>query len=294
MEIISVDTLVREQILSGKDDDAVVRSVQTQVGQLEKRGTQIDWTASRPTNPFWYEGLDRNSKGRKLGKKQTASAMTRYILDSLVTQVRKALELPTVFTDPEGESDEEHELGSTRSSRNVTTKDCQGILYATRPSEVLTHDTRDLFRQLIPILWALGGQVARRWHLDESHRDDLVQEARERIWRNLHKFDGRGWFRAWAAAVARNAMIDYAKREAGQAAADPLLVEIPAEGLDVETLLDLRAALQIAKDSRLLMQRHLLGLTEAELASVEGYNPSSRAISMRLSRAREHMLLLVA
>jgi RNA polymerase sigma factor (sigma-70 family) len=309
MEIINGESLVRDAVARGLDDETVVQSVQSKIGQLQKQGVKLDWSAFRDPNPFWHEGFGRDRRGRRIGRKRTESALTRYMIEWLIPAVRResarAEQLPKVFTEltvgssSEAASDwnvgspEETDIPCERSSRNVTTKDSGGILFATRPHEVRAHDADDLFRQLIPILWKISGEVVRFWNLPPMHRNDLVQEARTRIWAKLSTYNGEGWFKSWAASVARSAMSDYVARERRHASRI-LDEEVPASEADADAILDLHTGLRSAKDGRLLVLHDLLGCSERELAAAEGYEPDSRAISMRLSRARKEMCPFLA
>ena len=253
MTHIRIDSLVRDQIEAGKDDEAVLRSVRTRIGQLEKNGVNLDWSAFKPTNHFWFEGMSRGRDGRKLGRRATQSAITEYMIDSIIESVRKemakARQLPEVFVDTEQELRQEplaSKSGSSRSSRNVTTKDPTSILFATNARDIRSHDPNELFRQLTPILWKISGEVLTRWQLPVVERDDLFQAARERIWRKLPTYQGRGWFKSWAATLARNAMIDYASHQPPQIATT-LDEEQATTDRDHDEILDLHTALRSAR-----------------------------------------------
>lgn len=122
--------------------------------------------------------------------------------------------------------------------------------------------------------------------------DDVVQETFLRLLRGLERFDERRSFRPWLARIARNAAFDALgarKKLAGgrelSESSEPRDTEFVRAAAGREAAAQARAALGSLPDDQraLLVQRHELGMTQAELA--ESWEVSERTIRNRLEAA---------
>jgi RNA polymerase sigma-70 factor, ECF subfamily len=118
---------------------------------------------------------------------------------------------------------------------------------------------------------------------DRELAEEVVQETFTSVWRNADAFDaGKGSVRTWLYGIARNAVIDCARRRARRL---PLPRFEPAEGDDpVSTPIEqalLRWQLQLAfarltpEHREMLRLGHFGGLSVKEIAEVTGLPPGT-------------------
>lgn len=132
----------------------------------------------------------------------------------------------------------------------------------------------------------------RRLSGERTLAEDLLQETFLRVHQHLEGFDRARPFRPWLFQIARNAAFDaLRRRDKGKAShdvyeqdpsqSDPVLKTLAAA--EAQHAAE-RALVNISDESRaLLLQRHGLGLTQAELAQTWGV--SERTIRTRLRKA---------
>jgi RNA polymerase sigma factor (sigma-70 family) len=149
--------------------------------------------------------------------------------------------------------------------------------------KILSTPITILLRNRIPLVRKLAGKVRRACSLEDSHFDDLVQEGWQKVYEKLHLFHGRSSFDTWVWAVAKNAMLDYARRvnrvrahERTIGAADDTGVE-PDFSDSYLTRRVILEALRDVPDSELLLYQ-ALGYQDAEI--------SDENLRMRRRRAR--------
>ncbi|HLF69347.1 MAG TPA: sigma-70 family RNA polymerase sigma factor [Actinomycetota bacterium] len=131
-----------------------------------------------------------------------------------------------------------------------------------------------------------------------SHPDDLTQEVFARAWGALPRFNGRYQFSAWLLRIARNLMIDEARRRLrAPTLTDPVDLEKlePIDPTDhvweaVRSDATARSVREVLADMPMrqrtvLVLREIEGLSYSEIAAVMGTN--DRAIEGILRRARE-------
>ena len=129
--------------------------------------------------------------------------------------------------------------------------------------------------QLVQRFTPFVRSVVRRTGTNASTADDVVQETMLRLWRHAHRFDpARGSEPTFIAAVARNAAIDAARREACRPSTPtPELQELappmPSPTESVSTALAVRAALaQLTPDQHELVRlAYFEQLTQPEIAA---------------------------
>lgn len=131
-----------------------------------------------------------------------------------------------------------------------------------------------------------------------SHPDDLTQEVFARAWRALPRFNGRYQFSAWLLRIARNLVIDEARKQLrAPTVTDPVDLE-KLEQVDptdtvwesVRSEVTARSVREVLADMPIkqrtaLILREIEGLSYSEIAAVMGTN--DRAIEGILRRARE-------
>lgn len=138
-----------------------------------------------------------------------------------------------------------------------------------------------------------GGLLAAvvRRHAPGLDADDLMADALLAIWQNADRFDRRGSFRNWAAAIARYRAIDAVRREirtrpeGGAAELDLLAGHTPDEYFALE-LEDMFRGLASA-DRNLLLRRYFYGDTPERIAKEQGLTLS--AVNTRVSRAKKRL-----
>ena len=126
----------------------------------------------------------------------------------------------------------------------------------------------------------------------EAQAEDLAQDVFVRVFRSLHTFDGgRGTFRQWLAAVARNVARRHWGRRPGPDCFDPDLAEEvlaapPEGGADREEVAALRACIAAlpAELQRVVRLRYVEGRTTRGVAEAAGMPEST--VRLRLQEAK--------
>lgn len=140
---------------------------------------------------------------------------------------------------------------------------------------VLGADQRVFTSLMRPYVAPIRGYLG-RFVTDVADADDLTQETLLKAWNQLHRFDGRGRFKAWLFAIAHREFLQHARgkrrywramsglrREpGGMAVSDNAAVA----GVDVATVL---ASMDEDTRAMVLLSRGL-GLTHVEIATVTG------------------------
>ena len=159
----------------------------------------------------------------------------------------------------------------------------------------------DALRSIAPQLKQMASNYARTGHLDA---DDLMQEARIRIWHTYATYDAKHPFRSWALTVAYNCMTDVYRKSLRHAC---LRLDAPAciSGDDgqpmrygdtlADTQEDFAARLERAAwvaqlltyttpERAALLLRSNAGYTEAEMAAEFGLTEGT--VKSRMHRAK--------
>lgn len=116
---------------------------------------------------------------------------------------------------------------------------------------------------------------------DEASTRDALQETLVAAWQGLPRLKDRGRFWPWLCGIGAHKAADIAR-----AARDAPLRDAEASQPNEDELLDLRAALAALPDPFLevLLLRHLLGFSEAEVAEALGVRVGT--VKSRGNRAR--------
>lgn len=145
-------------------------------------------------------------------------------------------------------------------------------------------------RALVEQYGGLLRAVIRR-HAPGMDEEDLLADALLAIWQNIDRFDRRGSFKNWAAAVARYRAIDAVRRAArSMPAGHAAQLEALGGGtLDEYLTLELDDLFRglPAADRELLMARYYYGETAEGLADRHGITVG--ALNTRLTRARQRL-----
>lgn len=145
-------------------------------------------------------------------------------------------------------------------------------------------------RALVEQYGGLLRAVIRR-HAPGMDEEDLLADALLAVWQNIPRFDRRGSFKNWAAAVARYRAID-AVRKAARSLPVGEAAQMEALGggtLDEYLTLELEDLFRglSAADRELLMARYYYGETAEGLAARKGVTVG--ALNTRLTRARQRL-----
>ncbi len=130
---------------------------------------------------------------------------------------------------------------------------------------------------------------------DERDRDEAMSDVLLRVWNSADQFDpNQGSWTSWLSAIARNAAIDRARRNAP--AGSELTEDIPAPDADPEQALlrrEQKRALQIAlagleeADKILFYRKYYYRQSTAQIAAE--YGTTERAIEGRLYRIKKKL-----
>ena len=143
---------------------------------------------------------------------------------------------------------------------------------------------QEAFHALLPLL---RGAV-RRYTRNETHVQDILQEAFIRIFQNMNQFDERkGAFTSWSTRIAINTAINEGKKRARHQGVD-LEVHIPVEPSVIQdmALEDLVNTLKaMPEEQHLVLNLHLVdGYSHKEISDMIGI--TSEMSRQRLTRAR--------
>ncbi len=130
---------------------------------------------------------------------------------------------------------------------------------------------------------------------DERDRDEAMSDILLRVWNRIDQFDpALGSWTSWLSAIARNAAIDRARKNASGGSA--LAEDIPAPNQDPEKELlrkEQQRALHIAlnalapSDKALFYRKYYYRQSTAQIAAE--YGTSERAIEGRLYRIKKRL-----
>lgn len=130
---------------------------------------------------------------------------------------------------------------------------------------------------------------------DERDRDEAMSDVLLRVWNRIGQFDPeQGSWTSWLSAIARNAAIDRARKNA--AVGSELTEDIPAPNADPEKALlrkERQRALHIAlnaleqSDRALFYRKYYFRQSTAQIAAE--YGTSERAIEGRLYRIKKKL-----
>jgi RNA polymerase sigma-70 factor (ECF subfamily) len=112
---------------------------------------------------------------------------------------------------------------------------------------------------------------------DEHGAEDVTHDVFAKLPAVLARYEERGLaFSGWLLRVAHNAALDELRRRATRATGEAPALEVIAEDRREESA-DVRAALRrVPRDQReVLLLRHLVGLTSAEIATRLGKSPDA-------------------
>jgi DNA-directed RNA polymerase specialized sigma24 family protein len=216
--------MVLESMRDGKRGDQLVNTIMGRIGWYKGRGIQAHWQPSpRGLHPFALEGikgkrrraeiviegwerefeLDGYSLYPPINPFQAVTPESLHPLDSSeILSDTETANQTTPTTQPE--IDVSFETSKTlvpKRDRDVT----QGWRILQKPID-------QLIRDLTPIHFELAGKIRRTYTLNQSWQDDLIQEARMEVWKQLPRYQGRAAFTTWAWNVSWTAMLKYTQR----------------------------------------------------------------------------------
>ena len=132
---------------------------------------------------------------------------------------------------------------------------------------------------------------------DAHDRDDCISEITVRIWEKVEQFNAsRGSLTAWLTAVARNAALNYARKNARSAGLDEISPDTPSPEptpeeivLQKERQAELRSALGklSPKDRVLFYRKYYYRQPTAQIAAELGM--TERAVEGRLYRLKQRL-----
>lgn len=132
--------------------------------------------------------------------------------------------------------------------------------------------------------------------------EDLAQEALLEAWRSVHKLHDPAGRERWLAAIARNVCLRWTRKSVRAQVSliadgeepetpDSLDIEADLDQRELGELLDRALALLPAETRQVLIEHHIDGLSQAEVAA--HIQISEDAVSMRLSRGRRALRRLL-
>ena len=288
----------------GRSGDYLANCVLSRLGTYQKQGLQPDWASQQPKAmlPVGFHGFGRDADGKRLSKKQTQTQIARYIIGHWEREIGQSGELlfspiRVVEADHEFPIDQTHSPTGRSSSHapdagrgeyvplgtSQTLDDAQGW-DVTLAQRIFRIPPDKLLRDLTPTHRKLARKIRQAFSLEESLTDDLIQEARLRVFENLHRFEGRSAFTTWAYTVSKRAMIDHAKRIVRRRDHEVLDLEPAHISSDFADNTDLRltlvSALKQVPDSDLLLYQ-TFGYEDKEIAD--------NNLRMRRLRARHRL-----
>jgi RNA polymerase sigma factor (sigma-70 family) len=135
-------------------------------------------------------------------------------------------------------------------------------------------------------------RFVRRLVGDATLAEDVLQETFFRVYQHLSRYESDRPFRPWLFRIARNAALNALrarrKLQLSEKACEGVdSGRVPAQAAAREAAAEARLALQGLPDEQqaLLLQRHLLGMTQVELA--ESWGCTERTIRNRLEVATQ-------
>ena len=154
--------------------------------------------------------------------------------------------------------------------------------------EGIARKEEEAARALVEQYGGLLRSVIRR-HAPGLDEEDLLADALLAVWQNIHRFDKRGSFRNWAAAVARYRAIDAVRKAARSMPAGDRLEALGGATLDEYLTLELEDMFRglSSADRDLLLARYYYGETAEGLAARHGVTVG--ALHTRLARARQRL-----
>jgi RNA polymerase sigma-70 factor (ECF subfamily) len=121
---------------------------------------------------------------------------------------------------------------------------------------------------------------------DRADADDITQDAWERAFRGLSRFEGRSAFRTWIRRIVVNRASEYLRRERRRPDRVPLASDLadPQEDLAASAGEVIAAIRALSPDRRIaVVLHHWVGLTVADCASV--LEVPAGTVQSRLARA---------
>ena len=162
----------------------------------------------------------------------------------------------------------------------------------------MAEDDSQRFERVVREYGPALARLAAAYAPDRADRDDLSQEILLAIWRALPRFRGESSERTFVFRVAHNRGITYRSRRRRHPPL-PEEEEVPDAGPDPAALLErsrrherlVAAVGRLPEPQRLAVLLHLEGLTNREIASVQGTTDDN--VAVRLARARKALRLLL-
>jgi RNA polymerase sigma-70 factor (ECF subfamily) len=149
------------------------------------------------------------------------------------------------------------------------------------------HAKEELVRRHWRAVWQRGYMVTGRAHV----ADDVTQDAFERAFRALHRYDGRAPFGAWIGRIATNCALDVLRAERRLFPLDEV-AEAWADAPGSDPTL-VRAVGRLAPERRaVVVLRFWLDLTGPEIAETLGIAVGT--VHSRLSRALDDLRVALA
>jgi RNA polymerase sigma factor (sigma-70 family) len=169
----------------------------------------------------------------------------------------------------------------------------------------VAEDPSQRFERVVREYGAALARLAAAYAPDRADRDDLSQEILVAIWRALPRFRGESSERTFVFRVAHNRGITYRSRRRhhprleAEAEAEAAADAVPDAGPDPAALLArsrrhqrlVAAVGELPEPHRQAVMLHLEGLTNREIAGVQGTTEDN--VAVRLARARKALRLLL-
>ena len=304
---IAVREVVLEQMKKGRFDDHLANCVLSRLGTYRKQGLEPDWGPEQPKAMLrgGFHFLSWDADGKKLSKKQTETQIARYIIGHWERDIEQSGELvfsPIQVVETNSEDFDQSGLSSDCSSTDVSQEDGgEDVPFGTSKTlddvrgwdvtlaqRIFRTSPDKLLDDLTPVHRKLAWKASRTFSLEETIADDLIQEARLRVFENLHSFEGRSQFTTWAWTVSWHAMIAYVRRVLRGRDKEILALDAAHGSSDFTDSTDLRltliSALQAVPDSHLVLYQ-TFGYKDKEIADSN--------VRMRRLRARNRLCVLL-
>jgi RNA polymerase sigma factor (sigma-70 family) len=162
----------------------------------------------------------------------------------------------------------------------------------------VAEDASQRFERIVREYGAALARLAAAYAPERTDRDDLSQEILVAIWRALPRFRGESSERTFVFRVAHNRGITYRSRRRRHPPL-PEAEEVPDASPDPAALLArsrrherlVAAVSRLPEPQRQAVMLHLEGLSNREVAGVQGTTEDN--VAVRLARARKALRLLL-
>jgi RNA polymerase sigma-70 factor (ECF subfamily) len=104
-------------------------------------------------------------------------------------------------------------FGASERAAEVTSHDAMASALAEQAQAGDVQALRPLLEQIRPRALAIAMKVLR----NRDDAEDAVQDAMLKVWRNLHRFEGRASFTTWIHRIVMNASLDILRKRSARA-----------------------------------------------------------------------------